>query len=199
MSTIVYRIDNKLYVNLTNRCSNRCVFCVRNIKKEYENYSLWLDKEPTEEAIITELEKALDGTIEEVVFCGYGEPLYRLDVVVKVAQFLKAKGLMTRMNTNGQASLIVGDGVAMRLAGLIDTVNVSLNATSPAKYQEICQSKFGEDAFAALLNFADDLSSVGIRVVFSVVSTLAEAEIALARDIAKEHGAELRVRTYIDK
>ncbi len=199
MSTIVYQIDDKLYINLTNKCSNSCVFCVRNIKKEYENYSLWLQKEPTADEIIAELDKNLTENIAEVVFCGYGEPLYRLDVVIDVAGYLKSRGIKTRINTNGQASLIVGEGVATRLKGLIDTVNVSLNATDPKKYQEICKSIFGEEAFWSLLSFADDLSQEGIRVVFSVISTLGDEEIAKASKIAKEHGAQLRVRTYIDK
>ncbi len=199
MSTIVYQIDQKLYINLTNRCSNRCVFCVRNIKKEYENYSLWLSAEPTTNQVITELNEKLSKDIEQVVFCGYGEPLYRLDAIVEIATYLKEKGVKTRLNTNGQASLIVGDGVAKRLVGLIDKVNISLNATTAEKYQEICNSKFGAEAFFSLLSFADQLVFEGIAVTFSVVDTIGKEEIEKAQEIAKEHGAVLRVRTYIEK
>ncbi len=199
MSTIVYRIEDKLYVNLTNKCSNSCVFCVRNIKKEYESYSLWLDREPDASEIIVELDEMLAPDIREVVFCGYGEPLYRLDTVITVADYLKGLGYKTRMNTNGQASLIVGEGVADRLAGLIDTVSISLNATTPEAYQAICKSKYGKEAFFSLLAFADELSANRVRVVFSVVDTIGEEQIAIAQDIAKSHGATLRVRTYIDK
>ncbi len=199
MNTIVYRIDNKLYINLTNRCSNRCIFCVRNIKKEYESYSLWLNKEPTADEVIKELDKSLAPDIEQVVFCGYGEPLYRLDAIVEICKYLKKKQVSTRINTNGQASLIVGEGVAERLVGFVDKVSISLNATTAEKYQEICKCRFGEDAFFSLLQFADDLVRVGIKVVFSVVSTIGEEEIKKAKEIADVHGAVLRVRTYIDK
>ena len=32
MDTITYELGNNLYINLTNRCSNDCEFCVRNGK-----------------------------------------------------------------------------------------------------------------------------------------------------------------------
>ena len=195
MDTIVYKIDKNLYINLTNRCSNNCVFCVRGADS-YEGYKLWLKKEPTAGEVIAELQKQLTPDIAEVVFCGFGEPLYRLEVLLEVATWLKKAGYKTRLNTNGQADLIVGAGVADRLEGLIDTVSISLNAPTASGYQKVSRSQFGEDAFASLLRFAEELSGKA-TVVFSVIDTLPKAQITKSRKLAREVGATLRVRPLI--
>ena len=194
MDTYTYRIGNKIYVNLTNRCSNDCEFCVRRTDA-FKDVGLWLKHEPSAEEVINSFED-LDSA-EEVVFCGYGEPLYRLDVLTEVADYLKSKGKKTRINTNGQAELIIGAGVQEKLKGRIDTVNVSLNATSAKAYQDLCHSEFGEKAFYAMLDFAKACKQYVPRVVLSVVDVVGEDEIAKAHEIAKALGVELRVRHYV--
>ncbi len=197
MDTIVYEIDNNLYINLTNRCNNACEFCVRNFKEEYEHYSLWLKKEPTVEEVEEELNKKLDSHIKEVVFCGYGEPLYCLDKIVEIGKFLREKGVKTRLNTNGQARLISGQDTAKKLKGSVDVVSISLNATDAKKYASLCHPVDGEEAFFALLDFADDLYREGVPTVFSVVDSIGQEEIDKAHVIADTHHAVLRVRELI--
>ena len=194
MDTYTYRIGNKIYVNLTNRCSNDCEFCVRRTDA-FKEIGLWLKHEPTAEEVINSFED-LDSA-EEVVFCGYGEPMYRLDVMLEVAAYLKSKGKKTRVNTNGQAELIIGPGVPERLHGLIDTVNVSLNETSAKAYQDLCHSEFGEKAFYAMLDFAKDCKRYVPRVVLSIVDVVGEESLKQAEEIAKALGVELRVRKYV--
>lgn len=194
--TYVYEIDGNIYINLTNRCSNACEFCVRNTHKQYETYNLWLTKEPTAEDVIALLPEDLKG--REVVFCGYGEPLYRLDAIEEIAEVLKKRGAKTvRINTNGQAGLIVGDGVAKRIRGLIDKVSVSLNAVNSREYQKICRCRFGELGYFDMLKFAKEAADEGIEVVFSVISTMSQTDIEKARQIAERVGAKLRVRELI--
>lgn len=194
--TYVYEIDGNIYINLTNRCSNACEFCVRNTHKQYESYNLWLKKEPTAEEVIELLPQKLKG--REVVFCGYGEPLYRLDAIEEIAAVLKKRGAKTvRLNTNGQAGLIVGDGVAGRISGLIDKVSVSLNAVTPGEYQKICRCRFGEMGYFEMLKFAKEVADEGIEVVFSVISTMPAADIEKARTIAERCGATLKIRELI--
>ena len=165
---IVYEIDSNIYINLTNKCSNACEFCVRTTSDEYMPYDLWLKKEPAAEDVIKEIkEKYMNHS--DFVFCGYGEPLYRLNEIIEVAKFLKANGKNTRLNTNGQASLIVGDGVAEKLKGLIDRVSISLNSYDAKTYNEICHCQFGDDGFYSLLEFAKECKDQGINVNFSVV------------------------------
>lgn len=194
MDTYTYTIGNKIYVNLTNRCSNDCEFCVRRTDA-FKEIGLWLEHEPTAEEVINSFEN-LDAA-EEVVFCGYGEPMYRLGVMLEVAEYVKSKGKPTRVNTNGQAALILGEGVPEKLKGKLDTVNVSLNATTAKGYQELCHSEFGEKAFYAMLDFAKECKKYVPKVVFSIVDVVGEEEIARARDIAAAVGVDLRVRRYV--
>lgn len=194
MDTYTYTIGNKIYVNLTNRCSNDCEFCVRRTDA-FKEIGLWLEHEPTAEEVINSFEN-LDAA-EEVVFCGYGEPMYRLGVMLEVAEYVKGKGKPTRVNTNGQAALILGEGVPEKLCGKLDTVNVSLNATTAKGYQELCHSEFGEKAFYAMLDFAKECKKYVPKVVFSIVDVVGEEEIARARDIAAAVGVDLRVRHYV--
>lgn len=194
MDTYTYRLGNKIYVNLTNRCSNDCEFCVRRTDA-FRDIGLWLEHEPSAEEVINSFED-LDSA-EEIVFCGYGEPMYRLDVMCEVADYLKSKGKRTRVNTNGQAALICGEGVPEKLGGRIDTVNVSLNAADAKAYQALCHSEFGEKAFYALLDFAKECKNYVPRVVLSIVDVVGESELEKARAIADALGVELRIRTYV--
>jgi TatD family-associated radical SAM protein len=191
---ITYRINDRIYINLTNRCSNACEFCVR-IDDKYSDFNLWLEKEPTAEEIIAELGE-MEGA-SEIVFCGYGEPLYRLDAIIPVSEYAHNKGKKTRINTNGQARHIAGEGVAQKLAGYIDTVSISLNAGDAKSYQAICHSQFGEQAFYDIIDFGRECKKYIHRVVFSIVDVVGEEQIEKARKIAEEVGAELRVRRYI--
>lgn len=192
---IVYKIDNGVYINLTNKCSNNCSFCVRSTSARYDEYDLWLKKEPTAEEVIKEIDERFPDA-EEYVFCGYGEPLYAFDTLIKVAEELKKRGKRTRLNTNGQADLIVGEGVAKKIKGLIDTVSISLNAPNAKEYNEICRCAFGKKGFDSLVKFAKECKNEGINTVFSVVKTPG-FDVEKAEEFAKNAGIKLRVRELI--
>ena len=192
---IVYEIDDNVYINLTNRCSNACVFCVRTTSDEYEKYDLGLKNEPTVEEVKEELKKH-EG--KEYVFCGYGEPLYRLDAIVEIGKWLKSQGKKVRVNTNGQADLIVGQGVAERLKDAVDTVSISLNEVTPQDYQKICVCQYGEEGYHSMLRFARECVRAGIKTKLSIVDILGPEKTAAAQKIADEIGAELRVRELIE-
>ena len=199
--TITYEYGDSLYVNLTNRCSNACTFCVRN---EHDNVNgkdpLWLDREPTIEEIKEDFSKRDLSRYSSVVFCGYGEPTMRFDDMVLIAKWLKAQkpDLPIRLNTNGQANLICGRNVTPELQGCFDCVSISLNAENAEKYQELCLSEFGgEKAFSGLLEFARLAKSYVPEVVLSVVDVLPKEEIEHCRKIAEDCGVKFRVRTFI--
>ena len=197
MDTIVYKIGDNLYVNLTNQCTNNCDFCVRNEKSTYEGYSLWLEKEPT----VQEVKDALGDIkgINEVVFCGFGEPLMRADAVMEIAAYVHQKGVKTRINTNGQANFFYGKDLPKKLSGLIDTVNVSLNATDADKYDAICHSVYGKEAFDALLDFARECVKYIPNVILSVVDVIGAEEVEKAKAlVATIKGAKIRVREFIE-
>jgi radical SAM enzyme (TIGR04100 family) len=196
--TITYRLDDGLYVNMTNRCSNRCDFCIRNYGDGIGNSGgLWLDREPTVEETAADIIKNADGC-REIVFCGYGEPLMRLDDIVSVIKKMKpAVTLPVRINTNGQADLIHGRETARELEGLVDTVSISLNAPDAQGYEKICHSDYGEKAFDALIKYASDCAKVIPHVVFSVVDVMSPTDIEKCRKIATQAGVDFRVRKMI--
>lgn len=195
MNTFVYEYEGKTYINLTNRCSNNCDFCIRNNHDGVADNYLWLDREPAAKEVIDCLEKRnISG---EAVFCGFGEPLFALDVMLEVAAYLKSRKVKTRLNTNGQADLICGKGTAQRMKGLIDKVNISLNASNARKYNEICKCAYGEKAFNAMLDFVRECKIYIPEVVLSVVDTVGQAEIDACRALADSLGVKLRIRNYI--
>ena len=189
-----YEIDGKLYINLTNKCSNACEFCVRQ-KDAYEGYFLWLDSEPSVLDVINSVQD-LD-KYEEVVFCGYGEPTYRIAEVVELAKYFKSKGKKTRLNTNGHGSKSNGRDITSELIGAIDVVSISLNQSDEVKYQQICHSIYKEEGFAILLDFAKACVEKGLKTYLSIVA-VDGVDVEKCREVAKITGAVLKVREYID-
>ena len=199
--TITYEVDGGLYINLTNRCSNSCEFCIRNNGDgAYGSDSLWLSHEPTVEEIKEDIGKRDIGKYSEIVFCGYGEPTYRLDVAREIALYVKSlrADIRVRMNTNGQADIILGRETASEFEGAFDCVSISLNTPSAEKYNEICHPVYKERAYFAMLDFAEKVKKYVPDVQLSVVrQTLSEDELALCGKIADERGVKLRIRDYI--
>ena len=191
---IAYRIDDNLYLNLTNRCSNRCTFCVRDQHREYGGYPLWLDYEPTVDEVIAAIG---DPTVyREVVFCGYGEPTYRYKDIAAIARAVKQRGGKTRLNTNGHGNLIAGCDITPYLAD-IDLVNVSLNCADLTHYEAICRPLL-YGAWQGMLDFAANCKQKGIPVRFSVVDVIGEEGVAEAKRLADQMGIPLYVREYIE-
>lgn len=87
-NTYVYKAYGNLYINLTNKCSNSCDFCIRNGRDGLEGQPLWLTKEPCAEDVINQLPQDLHA-YKEVVFCGFGEPTYKLQTMLETAKYLK--------------------------------------------------------------------------------------------------------------
>lgn len=198
---ITYVCDNSLYINVTNRCTNSCDFCVRDHGDElYGN--LWLDREPT----VNEINEAIDLALaegkdkyKEIVFCGYGEPTVRLYDIFEVCRHIRSvSSLPIRMNTNGQANLIWERDVTPDFKGLFDTVSVSLNSPYADEYQKVCHSVYGEEAHASLLDFASKLKNYVPNVLFSVVrDSIPDADIDKAAELAESLGVKLRVREML--
>lgn len=197
--TYVYTLDGNLYINLTNKCSNGCDFCVRNERASYYGNYLWLRHgDPTAEKVIAAIGSFGDlSKFKEVVFCGFGEPTYKVAEMCAVADYAHNQGLKTRLNTNGQGNLINKRDIVPELKGKIDLVNVSLNAPDSASYQKVCRSMFGEEGFSALLDFAKNCKKNGVNCRFSVVDCIGEEAVDSCKRLADSVAVPLYVRKYI--
>jgi TatD DNase family protein len=192
---ILYTIRDSLYVNLTNRCPNRCTFCPRASDPSVKGHYLALEAEPSAQEVIAELAAYRLGDWREVVFCGFGEPTLRLEELKAVAAHVKAAGLPVRVNTNGQGNLIHGRDVTGELAPLVDTVSVSLNTADPRQYADLCRSEFGPRAYEGIIEFIRAAQAAGIRVVVTAVAAPGVDIDAVGR-LAGQLGAEFRPRKY---
>ena len=197
--TYVYVLDGNLYINLTNKCSNGCDFCVRNERSSYYGNYLWLRHgDPTVEKVIRALNGLGDlSRFKEAVFCGFGEPTYKVAEMVALCDFFHGKGLKTRLNTNGQGNLINKRDIVPDLVGKLDLVNISLNASDKEKYQKICRSQFGEAGFEALTEFARACKREGVNCRFSIVDCIGEEEVELCKRLAESLKVPLYIRSYI--
>jgi TatD DNase family protein len=192
---IAYKIRNSLYLNITNRCSNRCSFCAKFDDFTVKGHNLLLDGEPSFAEVMAAVGQP-EG-IDEVVFCGYGEPLIRIDLVKQVAAELKGRGYPVRINTDGQANLVNGRNILPELAGLVDSISVSLNAPDAATYGRICNTPFGEAGFDAVCSFIREAQLHIPQVVASAV-TIPGIDIEACRGLAESLGAEFRVREFAE-
>jgi len=188
---IAYPIRDSLYLNITNACTNNCDFCVRRYTDFVKGHNLKLDGEPSAEAVIAAMGEI--ARYKEVVFCGYGEPTLRLDVIKAVAKKIKAAGVVTRLVTNGHGDLINKRPVALELKGLIDRVSVSLNVDSKDRYARICKPAFGPQAYDAMLKFALTCVVSGIETEMTCLD-LPDTDVEKCRAIADGCGAKFRLR-----
>ncbi len=194
---IVYPYQGHLYVNMTNRCTNKCKFCIRFTPAGVDGIDLWLEHEPETEEIIRALEARDFQKYDQIVFCGYGEPLLRAEQLFAAARYIKENsGCLVRINTNGHANHYYGKDITPEMSGIVDIVSISLNAKNAEEYQEICVCDYGEAGFDALLDFAKKAKSHVPHVVLSVVDVIGQDDIAVCRKIAEETGVEFRVREY---
>ena len=201
--TITYEVEDGLYINITNRCSNACTFCIRNNGSgAYGSDPLWLLREPTVEEILSSVFARDLTKYKEIVFCGYGEPTYRLHDARNVALKIKEKypKMRIRMNTNGQSDLILGTRSAPLFAGAFDSIGISLNTPDAKEYVKLCHPIFGEEAFHCLIHFAKDVKAYVPEVMLSVVrQTLTEDELNACIRISEEAGVALKIREYISE
>ena len=132
---------------------------------------------------------------EEIVFCGYGEPTIRWDVVKQISRYVKDKGGRTRLNTNGHCSHINKRNIAPEFNGLIDVVSISFNSINAKQYAKIMGIETG--MFNEMVSFAKNVKSYVEKVIMTIVS-VDEVDIAKARKTVEEKiGAEFRARPYI--
>lgn len=205
MYTLVYSINNEknpetVYINLTNACTNSCVFCLRSQKDDVCGHEMWHDDNYTLDDIIEQF-NGFKSSAKEVVFCGYGEPFLKKDMMKEFCKYLRKNypELKIRVNTNGHANAIYKTNIAEEFKGLIDSVSISLNSDNSKEYDEICKPKI-ENAYEAMKDFARSCKAAGIDVSMSIVTgfdNVHKINVENCRKIADEIGAKFRNREFI--
>lgn len=207
--TYRYGDPERLYLNVTNRCTNRCSFCVRYFRAGLGGAILWGNEQPD----IPMLRESVQsrggiGLFREFVWCGFGEPTFRLDLMMEAAPWLRSRGARIRLNTNGHARLIHGRDAIPDLSEAVDDVSISLNAPNLRRYLELCRPEpesvsvdsgpalCPESFWEAVLDFLSRAPAHFKSVQASVVgSALTEEEIDCCKDLAQSLGvAAFRIR-----
>jgi cyclic pyranopterin phosphate synthase len=197
--TTVYWLDNKLYLNITNKCSNQCYFCIRNLRTGIGEFTLKLNPEPTLQQVTDDLEKAIRiRKWEEIIFCGFGEPTEKLDLLLRTTHWLKQRQpnqTRIRLNTNGQGSILNPKQQVpkeLKTAG-IDKVSISLNAQNETIYSEVCRPKL-QNAYQSIIEFINQ-SKQELETEITVV-TIPEISINKTQKLADQMNIKLRIRPY---
>ena len=196
VTRIVYPIRNSLYINITNRCSCNCVFCPRLKNPMVKGHNLKLEKEPDFTEVVRAVE-AFPASFDELVFCGYGEPTIRFDMVKKLASHFRSRFKQIRLDTNGHGNLINQRDITPELVGSIDVISVSLNAATPEEYVRLNRPEYGLDSFRAMLEFIKLCKKKDLEVAATVVG-FPGAEVEGTKKIAGELGVNYRIRKYND-
>ncbi|MBO6271189.1 radical SAM protein [bacterium] len=200
-NNLVYILDGKIYINLTNACTNDCKFCLRQQKDDVQGTNMWLSSEKiSSNDVIEQLKKHEDKISKGITFCGYGEPTIKFDVLKEVASFIKNNYPNTyiKVNTNGHGNIINKKDILPELKRLVDEFSISLNAQNKELYNVLSQPKV-KDAYNEMLKFAKESVALGFKTTMSVVSGFENCDVNISEceNIAKNIGADFRNREFI--
>ncbi len=201
-NNLVYILDGKIYINLTNMCTNDCIFCLRRDKDDVCGQDMWLKSEKiTSEDVIEQLNKYEDKITKGITFCGYGEPTMKFEVLKQVAEYIKHNypDTFIKVNTNGHGNVINKKDILPELKGLVDEFSISLNAQNSDLYKELSQPKI-DNAYESMKDFAKKAYENGFKTTLSVVSGYKDydVDLALCEKIAKDLHASFRNREWIE-
>ncbi len=199
---LVYFLDGKIYINLTNSCTNRCVFCIRNIKDDVVGADLFLTTENVKAAdVIEQLNAMKDKISSEIVFCGYGEPMLKLEIIKEVAKYIKDNypNVIVRINTNGHANAVYKRNVLPELKGLVDKFSISLNGENEEVYNELSQPLI-ENAYQSVKDFIRETVKEGFDTTATIVTGYKNYKVDMGKciEITKELGAKFRERPWLN-
>jgi len=164
----------KLYINIIERfqCTNSCVFCDKDYLTSLTTVNLFLDKSPTINEIVESVNVEITELVDELVFCGLGEPTLYLDTLLGSTKLLKkAYNIPIRLNTNGQAHLINPERTEilkeLKQVGF-DRISISLNSITKEEYNRLHNPKY-KDAFDSVVKFIQDCYGIGLETYVSFI------------------------------
>ncbi|MCU7874090.1 MAG: TatD family nuclease-associated radical SAM protein [Candidatus Thiodiazotropha sp. (ex Lucinoma borealis)] len=189
---ISYQIDNNLYLSITDRCTLECAFCPKTLgDMTVKGYDLTIIHRPTAEEVIASIDDPAQ--YEEVVFCGYGEPTLRLNVLLEVARHIKLQGGRVRVNTDGLCNLVHKHNTLPELGECVDSLSISLNAQNQEIYDLHCRPNL-PGSYEAMLDFIREAPSYIADVTVSAVDGLEGVDIPACEAIAEAMKVKFRRR-----
>lgn len=189
---ISYQIENSLYLSINDRCTLVCEFCPKTRGDLHvKGYDLTMDHRPSAGEIIESVSKP--SSYKEIVFCGYGEPTLRLKTLLEVGAELKKQQASIRLNTDGLGNLVHKRNILPDLAGVVDSVSVSLNAQNAEIYNKHCQPQL-PGSYQAMLEFLRLAPTYISHVTATAINGLQGVDIAACRKIAENSGVGFRQR-----
>ncbi|NNN05750.1 MAG: radical SAM protein [Elusimicrobia bacterium] len=201
---VFYEFEGGLYLNITNRCPTACSFCVKTRWDwSFRGRDLLLPHEPSRREILDGLEARLGPTTSyrELVFCGYGEPTQRLDVLLAAARHARhlRPDISVRLNTVGLGRLICGRDIVPDLRGAVDRVSVSVNTADPAQWLTLHRPRpeYRAAGFAAACAFAADCAAAGLRTRVTAVDR-PDVDLPAVEALARSLGAEFFLRPQLE-
>ncbi|MDR2771880.1 MAG: TatD family nuclease-associated radical SAM protein [Elusimicrobiota bacterium] len=197
MNVFAYVYKDGLYLNITNRCMMACPYCMKNKwKNDFRGNDLRLEREPTAKETVEAIENNGGAKkYKEIIFCGYGDALARLETVKEVASWIKGQGCKTRLNTAGLANRFYGRNILPELEGHIDAISISLNGTNPKEHDEINKPMFGKESFEEILKFVSEAKKYIPSVTITAVG-FDFLDVSKVEQIAKTLGVNFRQRKY---
>lgn len=192
MSTLSYTIGDRLYLNITDRCTLSCAFCPKHRgSHRVRGYELTLDHRPSTDEIIEAIDNP--ASYREVVFCGFGEPTLRLDTLKTVARYVRKQNGRVRINTDGLANRVHKRNVLPEITDCVDAVSVSMNAQDEPTYARHCRPALA-GSFAAMFDFLRLAPRYIPDVTASAIDGLEGVDIDACATLARSAGVRFRRR-----
>ncbi len=164
---LVYLLYGNIYMNITGTCTNKCRFCVKSRTDGIGGYYLKHHGEPSEERLDSIIKTLSPQTGKELVFCGYGEPTMRPELLRRLAGSASDRGFSVRLNTNGTCLARLSPEKTAEILEPFDTVSVSLNASCREEYNDICRpaDETSWDRMMEFIELARRVASIRLTAV----------------------------------
>ncbi|MAZ65633.1 MAG: radical SAM protein [Kangiellaceae bacterium] len=192
LDNLIFDIGQKRYINLTNKCALRCDYCPK-LQGDWNvnGTNLRLRCAPSYGDYLEALDDLED--IFEVIFSGYGEPTLRLDVLLPLARYCKNKGVKVKLITDGLSNARLDRNLLEDLRGLVDSIEISMNADTAEAYQVHCRPKI-DNAYNEVLEFIELAPKYINEVIVTAVDGLDDVNLDTCRQIAHQFGADFHPR-----
>lgn len=177
------RTIDYLRVSVTDRCNERCLYCMP------EGYKGWAQKPDhlTADEIVRVVAAACQLGFRKFRLTG-GEPLLRTDIV-EIARRMGGMAAVQSLGLSTNGTRLARVAQELKQAG-VTSVNISLDALNPATYRKVT----GGDLEAALagVQAALDVGFASVKLNCVLMRGVNEQEIWPLVDFAAERGIPLR-------